>query len=125
MILVHGSSIHSSNFSSPVWLVKNFLEPLTNSYTLQSNDSIAAININIRQSSLFTCSNCNQPILKTKSLPAQDVEMSFIRNALTGRKQQQTGREIPGIVKVASEAHQAFLYQHPHHYLPLQVQVQT
>ena len=70
-----GSSLLSCGTSSPVWLVKHFLEPLAVSHSTRNSAEIEAINRNIRQSALFTCGVCRDNINPTAAHP-KDQELS-------------------------------------------------
>jgi hypothetical protein len=72
-----GTSILPCGTSSPVWLVKNFLEPLANKHANQNSVAIDAINTDIRQSqlSMFMCGLCKASINPRASHP-KDQELS-------------------------------------------------
>ena len=74
-VQVQGSSLLSCGINSPVWLVKNFIEPLATKHATNNSATIEAINTNIRQSNPCFCSHCKDPITTTASLP-KDQELS-------------------------------------------------
>ena len=69
------SSLLSCGISSPVWRVKNFLEPLATAHAYRNSAEIEAINSNIRQSASFTCGFCRDQINPTATHP-KDQELS-------------------------------------------------
>ena len=77
-LLAQGSSVMSCGTCSPVWLVKNFLEPLATTHSAQNRDIIAAVNTNIRQSAqsaTFCCGKCNEWINPSATHP-KDQELT-------------------------------------------------
>ena len=77
-LLAQGSSVMSCGTCSPVWLVKNFLEPLATAHTAQNKDAIDAVNTDIRQSAqsaTFCCSKCNEQVNPSATHP-KDQELS-------------------------------------------------
>ena len=71
-IQVQGSSLLTCGTSAPVWVVKNFLEPLAVTHIQNHGDKIDAINTRIRETNLFTtnsCASCNDLICSTATQP--------------------------------------------------------
>ena len=77
---VQGSSLLSSGVTSPVWLVKNFLEPLATTHINQNREAIAGINSTVRVS-VTKCNECEENINPTASKP-KDQELSCSRCGL-------------------------------------------
>ena len=69
-----GSTILSSGVSAPVWLVKEFLEPLAISHINQNSNEISAINNDIRESSKHDCAKCKTKI-KSTATHAKDQQL--------------------------------------------------
>ena len=69
-----GSAVLSCGTSAPVWIVKQFLEPLAISHTNHNNAEIEAINNDIRESSKQNCAHCNSEI-KTTAVQPKDQQL--------------------------------------------------
>ena len=69
-----GSSLLTSGMTSPVWLIKNFLEPLATAHVNRNKETIAQINSNIVEASLI-CKHCNEKINPAASRP-KDQELT-------------------------------------------------
>ena len=96
-----GSSLLSCGSSAPAWLVKNFLEPLASSHASQNCDAINAINANIRQSRVFTCGYCRDPINPTathpkdQELPCSKCTLLYHKKCTDRRKTTANWRKTP------------------------------
>ena len=77
-VQVQGSSPLLCGTSSPVWLVKHFLEPLATTHAAQNSASIEEINSEIRESAVFECGHCKSQISPTASHP-KDQELCCSR----------------------------------------------
>ena len=66
-VQAQGSSLMSCGTCSPVWLVKNLIEPLAISHSNQNHVEIDKINTHIRQTSTLQCCTLCQEKIKPNS----------------------------------------------------------
>ena len=72
-IQAQGSALLSFGVTSPVWLTRNFLEPLATNHANQNRLAIETINTRIRDT-VYKCNYCNDQIKSTASRP-KDQEL--------------------------------------------------
>ena len=100
-VQVQGSSLLSCGTVSPVWLVRNFLEPLTRTRVSTNNTQIEAINQRIRQSSITTCGHCRgqvnpaAPCPKDQDLACSKCETVFHKKCTDRKKTPGNWRKSP------------------------------